>query len=112
MQKLFPILCVPSVALNRLLGLWFAISLGLRALVAGRIMFFQTNLKAGLAYSSVLNISWVLSLKLGEGMRRSPMSVNRIVGLYLLIYFSVVISVVAVFITTQVQTLADVALFQ
>jgi len=88
------------------------VRLGIRALVAGSIIFFQTNLKAGLAYSSVLNMSWVLSLKLRRDSGRGFFSVNTLVAGYLLLYFLVVVSVVGVFILTQVQTLADVALFQ
>lgn len=54
----------------------------------------------------------MLSLKLGGEIGRSPISVNSMVRFYLIIYFLVVVRVVVVFITTQVQTLADVALFQ
>nr|YP_007317426.1 NADH dehydrogenase subunit 2 [Atrina pectinata]AGA63954.1 NADH dehydrogenase subunit 2 [Atrina pectinata] len=104
-QKVFPIFCVPEVWVSSMVEFWFMVVLGISGVLAGGMMFFQTHLKAGLGYSSVLNMSWVLSLKMVGGS-------ESLVATFLFFYIPVVLSVIVLFMVARVYTLADVALFQ
>lgn len=48
---------MPEVLVRTAAGVGLRLALGIRGLVAGGMLFFQTNLKSGLGYSSVLNMS-------------------------------------------------------
>ena len=113
LQKVFPIMCFPEIWIDRTLGTCFIVLLGIRGLLAGRIIFFQTHLKAGLGYSSILNMSWVLSLKLSGDITGCFMySTGMKVAAFVSLYVPVVMRVIVLFSTAGVQTLADVALYR